>query len=223
VDVEGIAFQLGVDEVVIAPIIGDGRLEQRGSKTRIFAQVRAHPTRRRFTIAHEIGHLWLQQNRSGVPDVSPGGHAEERFCNAFAAALLMPPNWIGAQGRKRPHSLAELNSIADEAEVSLAACLLQLRRFAAWRQSLLHWSWDSGNWRLWSTTGVPRNCDRQISSLKETRRAINSAGHARGQPLTTALWLCIGGENRRVEAEVRVEGDRALALAKLDQHQIAPP
>jgi hypothetical protein len=215
VDVEQIAWRIGVHEIVIGPIVGDGKLEQRGERTRILVQVRSHPTRRRFTIAHEVGHLWLQKHREEIAGAPNGGHAEERFCNEFAAALLMPPAWIRDHGKDQEPSLEQLDQIAGHAEVSLAACLLQLRRYAYWRHSLLHWSWDSGNWRLWSMTGVPRSCRRQISTLNETRRAISDVGRG-GETKRVNLWFRIGEEDRRVVAEVKVSRGRAIALTTLD-------
>ncbi|OJW71572.1 MULTISPECIES: ImmA/IrrE family metallo-endopeptidase [unclassified Spirosoma] len=65
--------------------------------------------RRRFTIAHELGHFILQHQRSGVfvdtptqyftilyrdSKSSTGEHLQEREANAFAAALLMPEKLV---------------------------------------------------------------------------------------------------------------------------------
>jgi Zn-dependent peptidase ImmA (M78 family) len=56
------------------------------------------PTRRRFTLAHEVGH-WICQVQEGrsapvmcrAEDLSPGAdRALEREANVFAAELLMP-------------------------------------------------------------------------------------------------------------------------------------
>jgi hypothetical protein len=64
------------------------------------AEARESPARRRFTIAHEIGH-WVCQVRAGRgapvhcrPDPAAGsaapGDPREREANVFAAELLMP-------------------------------------------------------------------------------------------------------------------------------------
>jgi Zn-dependent peptidase ImmA (M78 family) len=60
------------------------------------------PPRRRFSIAHELGH-WVLRH-SGTPlDVTTLGIGslngarstlEEKWCNQFAAALLMPQDWV---------------------------------------------------------------------------------------------------------------------------------
>ncbi len=66
-----------------------------------------HPRRQRFTVAHEIGHLWLHKGRkitvdSGLrvdyrDDAGNPTVLEERDANAFAAALLMPARSVQAQ------------------------------------------------------------------------------------------------------------------------------
>jgi Zn-dependent peptidase ImmA (M78 family) len=68
------------------------------------------PTRKRFTIAHELGHYFLGHQRNGGfvdtveryytmisfrnPASSTGEHLQEREANAFAAALLMPKDML---------------------------------------------------------------------------------------------------------------------------------
>jgi hypothetical protein len=216
VDVEQIAWRMGVDEIVLSAIVGDGRLECREGKTSIYVQVRAGQARRRFTIAHEIAHLWLQENRRDYPGAPGGGHEEERFCNAFAAALLMPPSWVRERACAGPSTLDNLDQIASNAKVSLAACLLQLRRFAGWQTSLLNWTWDRGNWRLWSTAGLPISCQRQVTSLRQTRVAITRAEQEGGRIQKVPLILRVGGESLCVPAEVKVRRGRAVALAALE-------
>jgi len=68
------------------------------------AEARESPARRRFTIAHEIGH-WVCQVRAGRseeihcrPDPAAGsaaaGDPREREANVFAAELLMPERMV---------------------------------------------------------------------------------------------------------------------------------
>jgi Zn-dependent peptidase ImmA (M78 family) len=64
------------------------------------------PTRQRFTIAHEIGHLLMHEGRPVVVDrlvrvninLRDGTSSrEENEANAFAAELLMPRNLIASE------------------------------------------------------------------------------------------------------------------------------
>jgi Zn-dependent peptidase ImmA (M78 family)/transcriptional regulator with XRE-family HTH domain len=55
----------------------------------IFINTADCPEARLFTLAHELGHIWI--GRSGVSDAEPASHSkEEAFCNAVAAELLVP-------------------------------------------------------------------------------------------------------------------------------------
>jgi Zn-dependent peptidase ImmA (M78 family) len=72
------------------------------------------PGRRRFTIAHELGHWQLHREAGGNAHArfcrtdEVGGSADElrraraieREANRFAAALLMPPDLVRAQARE---------------------------------------------------------------------------------------------------------------------------
>lgn len=215
VDVTKIAWGMGVDQIVFGPIGTDGRLERTRDSAKIRVQVRANPRRKRFTIAHELGHLWLQRERESAPRPAEH-HLEERFCNAFAAALLMPEEWIGKEARAHQPCLESLHAIAAQGDVSLSACLLRLHRFPDWRLSLLHWSWDSGDWRLWSVSGAPSDYRRQISSLKDTRKAISIVSRCKvEEPMSIKLCLRLGDKEVDVDAELRVSKRHALALADL--------
>lgn len=57
------------------------------------------PTRQRFTIAHEIGHLILEEHdikfdKQVLFERSSKYDVVERWCDTFAANLLMPKDWI---------------------------------------------------------------------------------------------------------------------------------
>lgn len=99
------------------------------------------PRRRRFTIAHEIGHLLLHvpvfhevfydpttdvleveedPPASGLPEL----RRREREANVFARELLMPESLVNAQARATGFNLPAL---ADRFEVSVPAMRLRLR------------------------------------------------------------------------------------------------
>lgn len=86
-----------------------GLLITAANKSTIGINSNNSPTRRRFTIAHEVGHYVLCHQREGIfidkPDnlytiiyrdqnSSTGEYLQEREANAFAAALLMPKELI---------------------------------------------------------------------------------------------------------------------------------
>lgn len=113
VDAVGIAAALGtsVSYVPLGAVSG----ELRGG--RILINRDHHRLRRRFTIAHEIGHLRLHAGRGrGDPEV-------ERQADAFAAALLIPPLML----REACASGADLAGLCWLFEVSRPAIGIALR------------------------------------------------------------------------------------------------
>lgn len=101
--------------------------------------------RQRFTIAHELGHYFLQHQRQGIfVDESPmkqnlilfrdsfsstGENAQEREANAFAAALLMPRVYIENYMIEKNVDLTaedELETMAADFSVSTGAMAFRL-------------------------------------------------------------------------------------------------
>lgn len=86
VDVEAIARRLGAP-VTYAPL---GNVEGEFRDGRIVVNHDFSRVRRRYTIAHEIGHLRMHA------DGSRTGPEVEREAQAFAGALLIPPSMLAA-------------------------------------------------------------------------------------------------------------------------------
>jgi Zn-dependent peptidase ImmA (M78 family) len=96
--------------------------------------------RQRFTIAHEIGHLTLHQGRPVIVDhlvrarvnlrdteSSLATNREEIQANGFAAALLMPAEWIFEDVEERLQ-LSPRKMVADLADrYSVSAQAMELR------------------------------------------------------------------------------------------------
>jgi Zn-dependent peptidase ImmA (M78 family) len=114
-----------------------GMLYRDEARTVIGVNAAHSPTRRRFTVAHELGHLRLHPGRPLILDAparvnfrdrtaSLATDREEIEANAFAAALLMPERlvleWVGRLLTTREHTPEKLvRLLADEFQVSEAA------------------------------------------------------------------------------------------------------
>lgn len=83
--------------------------------------------RNRFTIAHELGHVVLghvTDVRSPKRDTTfTNDDPDERYANAFAAALLMPEKFV----RKLYRSARNIQELADAFGVSTAAMNFRLK------------------------------------------------------------------------------------------------
>lgn len=79
----------------------------RNERPAIFIGANPHASRRRFTVAHELGHLVLHHASS---DLEPGHPTLEAQANRFAGAFLMPARSFAstARGKTTALSLSEL-------------------------------------------------------------------------------------------------------------------
>lgn len=107
------------------------------------------PTRQRFSIAHELGHLRLHQGRKLRIDrdfrtLFRDGHSaeaidpEEMETNDFAAELLMPANWLErdlANSKFDYEDDESLRSLAERYRVSLQAMLFRLTNLGFLRET----------------------------------------------------------------------------------------
>jgi Zn-dependent peptidase ImmA (M78 family) len=92
------------------------------------------PAARVFTLAHELGHLLTRQDSACVEPVpqpwlakQPNGRMIERWCEEFAAALLMPESAVRSYLRDHPGShLDQVRSVANRFKVSHRAAALRL-------------------------------------------------------------------------------------------------
>lgn len=138
VDPARVAHALGI-EVLHAELDPDvaGAIRGVGDQATIYLSESDHPNRKRFTCAHEIGHfVWHRQNpnafqyidyRDGASSI--GVDDDERYANAFAAALLMPEKHVR---RLRSQGL-DGTAMARTFGVSQAAMVNRLKNLGLYR------------------------------------------------------------------------------------------
>lgn len=86
-DLDALQQRLGIAECRAEDIPFSGELRRQGKERTIVYSVHLSRDRRRFTIAHEIGHALLEMAGLRLPH---SGTAIERLCDKFAAEILMP-------------------------------------------------------------------------------------------------------------------------------------
>lgn len=118
IDVRGICHHLGVAVVDLTDTTMSGQVMTRLSgEAAIGVRASDAETRKRFTIAHELGHVLLHPigNHYRDPDLRPGDPVEAE-ANRFAADLLMPkPMLDTVVGRYSPRALASLFEVSEDA------------------------------------------------------------------------------------------------------------
>jgi Zn-dependent peptidase ImmA (M78 family) len=86
-DLEQIARRLAVSQITSRDIGGSGELHKIDDKFMIVTAEELPAARRRFTIAHELGHILTESIGAHAPDA---GRELERLCDLIATELLMP-------------------------------------------------------------------------------------------------------------------------------------
>ncbi len=139
IQVEKIARKLGLD--VVSRDLGSnvsGVLYIQNGKGTIGFNPNESPVRRRFTIAHELGHFILHKINNDMfidkkefklfrnEQSSTGEHRIEQEANAFAAALLMPKDLLIGEIKKYKMDLTDdeddsISKLAKKFEVSVLA------------------------------------------------------------------------------------------------------
>lgn len=133
VDVEAIAKALGFMVVPFEfPDNQSGVVFIEGETKAIGVNASHAPTRRRFTVAHELGHYLLGHEdyhagteflrRQGAPKWADPAYRQEREADRFAAELLMPSKFLRAD-LSRPQNLKDL---ARRYQVSEQAMVIQI-------------------------------------------------------------------------------------------------
>ena len=135
VDVEGILREYAIVEDVTFPVRIDGLcldLKPIGKKPTVLVSKSSYPTRRRFTLAHELGHVLIPWHLGNIIDeIDATDHLEDNYyateaeANRFASELLMPTKWVKEQFLFCENPLDALFRVFNLAEVSLQAASIK--------------------------------------------------------------------------------------------------
>ncbi|HEV7769439.1 MAG TPA: ImmA/IrrE family metallo-endopeptidase [Solirubrobacterales bacterium] len=225
VPVDRLALRLGVDRIVRKPLDGDdGRVGVLDGRLVVWVRPDAPLVRRRFTVAHEIGHLLLADPSLDQRAIrrARGSDTEERFCDRFAEALLMPADRLRAMYSDQPQDLDTLQRCAALFQVSQAAALLRLRSCLGWSRSLLRWTATREGMSLASVTGWEPEPRATVRSASATRDVVELAlGDRSGK----AVWLplSVQGEEIEVRTELAPARSGGVALVDLSRRRFAVP
>lgn len=138
VDVRALLQQYAEIKDARIPIVGvDGvclNLKVPGKTTRVVINSSNPPLRRRFTEAHELGHIIIPWHRGTIVDHVDPAHAGpandywtfEDEANQFAAELLMPSDWVSAAVEDEPNLARLHRQVSVECKVSTLAASRRL-------------------------------------------------------------------------------------------------
>lgn len=122
-DLAGLCGRLnvtGIDEDENLPVVGELRRAENGF--RIVCAANQSTARRRFTIAHELGHAVLESTGPRAPRV---GLELERLCDRLAAEILMPSVSFRLALGNRAAVASTIRELASQFQTSLSAAAIR--------------------------------------------------------------------------------------------------
>lgn len=155
--------------------------------------------RRRFSIAHEIGHLVLWNGAETVSPLScdninhPEAREAEAEADAFAAELLMPEALVRPRCEVSPLSLDVAAAIADAFGTSIMASALRIAELTSERCAIVYseagvvrWSARSSTFSAYVERGAPLDRDTVAFDLARGARRAYDDGP---QPIAADAWI----------------------------------
>jgi hypothetical protein len=217
IDVVQLAQALGVDSITVDDLLEDGRVCHGPSGTHIYVSEHINRARRRFTLAHELGHILLADPAEPLMAERslPVRSNEERLCDEIAAAILMPRSWLRSSFADRSRTLANARLLANTAITSLAASVVRLNQVLDWRRAFIRWRWRDGAWRLAAAAGVPPGLHGTITTAPETRAVLDRQRRQKPHECVVELPLQLGGGRFLAPASLEVHPRSAFALVDL--------
>ena len=230
IDLDTIAWHVGKLRIKEGGLTGsEGRLvatTAQGGVIRVAPGT--HPGRRRFTIAHEIGHFVLHQSavidrvieRSDLTVWTTA--SEEAEANCFAAELLMPEFLFGPLCIGWP-SIQHLDDLASKFQTSLLATAFQFWEYTKEPIAIvLSQGWDMKSFRPFKSSWPRIRMGRiHPHSAAGRRLAEKSSDSARMVSSPAYAWL-EGFENNN-DAEIREDSryleyyERTLTVLWIDE------
>ena len=132
IDLEAIAWHLGVLAIKERELDGcEARIVGKGSHAIISVDPRHMYRRRRFSIAHELGHWVHHRGRSSfcrADDLRRNSPVpSEREANGFAADLILPAYLVRPMALRHPRlTVAAVRSIADAFQATVTATAIRI-------------------------------------------------------------------------------------------------
>lgn len=225
----GLIAQREGARVVTGPAVSDGAVSRSGDGYVIKLSLASPPRRKRYTLAHELGHIVydrIEEARSPDPsqrtnlDPSHDARQEERFCEAFASYLLVPTEAIADLARWHGFSITGLVDRANHLQVSLQMLVWRVLEEAPYEGGALWFRrmgkpTDPSDVRLRLDWGVFPKSDAQYlpryGSIPE-ESPIAMAFAATEERLHARVQLELGSLRGEKPLLMKAFGDRLLAI-----------
>lgn len=185
----------------------DGLLEYKGGRFHVYCNTRRCPrgaTRSRFTLAHELGHYFIDEHRRClIGGVSPhqsvagflSGNRVEREADFFASSLLMPRERFTKPAHHE--GLTGVLRLARDFDVSVTAAAIRFASLDLEPCAVFYWLDGTVRWRRLSPTFFEVRFMRTVEDLVDIPRDCATAkviragksGEVIGCATTAASWF----------------------------------
>jgi len=180
-----------------------------GDRPTVYLALSRSDGRRRFTLAHELGHILLGADVTGADT-----DEVERLCDAIAGELLMPTSWLESW-ESLVTDLASARQLADRMRVSLATTVVRLR--ALGRQVMLFTlvRASDGQWIVASRIGAPARWQGRISLGIDTLAFLEAAEAWPGKDSAQFEFQACNwaGDRMTAKSTAMIRGNRVTVLA----------
>lgn len=141
-DLDALAKKVHVTEIVGEDLPVSGELRREGKSLKVIYSNYLSMTRRRFTIAHEIGHAIFENTGARPPRQ---GEELERLCDMLASEILMPTDIFQYHSQGQP-SVLNLLEIAQTFKTSLSATSIRYSKIKKvsifyLEENSIHWGY----------------------------------------------------------------------------------
>ncbi len=202
----------------------------------IFVNPKARAERRRFTVAHELGHFVLHRatqatfncDKESVYTGIDTLKAIEREADDFASNLLMPGNMLRDRIDGKRIDIYLLGALAKEFGVSIEAMCIRLVKYTEQRAVLVYWDngflkyqWPSGEARR-TRVRLRKTADPQEPILGTLAADEEIAQEWDGVDMPASAWCTSEASDIRLRElkHTYADGNRVLSLLMLES---APP
>lgn len=137
----------------------DGLLEYRSGQFHIYCNAARSRTtgRRRFTIAHELGHYFIDEHREALRSGRVQEHGSfcdfqsknlvEREADTFASYLLMPKGRFTAAASRKPIGFATAIDLASTFDASRTSAAIRLLKLNSCACAIIKWQDGAYAWK----------------------------------------------------------------------------
>lgn len=193
-DLDAISVRLNVCRVESdAEMMMTGALSREGERFVIHVFPGLSSGRRRFTIAHELGHAFMETTGPHVPR---SGRELEEICDRFAAEILMPRReFVGCIG-----GCPEISGVLEAANIFRASRVAAFRRVrdlyrvkcCEFENGYFNWSFGFGNMER---SNLGHILERKDGSEGEERVDLH---YGRGYSTWRMQWQRVEGSDRMI-------------------------